>query len=102
VSDSPVQIPTNARTPIRANVPQDVEVQPWTIDFGSANPDLIRLYSVDGDPTLILVETYDAEGAFDLDCVLGLHGTPTTHSGSISLEVRANASPPGGLSFDVS
>jgi hypothetical protein len=96
-----VAIPTNARTAIRATVPVGVEVQSWSIEFVPSEPDLVRLYSVDGDPTLILVETHESAGALRLDCAIGPHGTPASNSGSISLDIVEGADAPSDLVIDV-
>jgi len=69
-----VTIPTNARTTVRAKFPQDVEVSAWTVEFTTTGLDSVRLYSVDGQPDVILVETADEEGDLTLTCHLGLHG----------------------------
>lgn len=95
------EIPTNARTTIRVTVPAGTELQPWTIEFKPSDPDLVRLYSVDGRPDLIIVEASDREGALTLECYLGLHGTERQPAGSLELDIRSGAADPGELTFDL-
>lgn len=107
------QIRTNARTTIRVTAPDGTDVQPWTIEFVPSDPDLVRLYSVDDQPEVIIVETSDREGTLTLECFLGLHGMnregdkgPQMRltgelAGSLDLEIRSGISDPGELSFDL-
>lgn len=95
------QIPTNARTPIRATVPDGTDLHPWTIEFVASDPDIVRLYSVDGDPSLILVETAEREGSFTLSCYLGLHGTEREAAGTLGIEVKQGTPDPGEVVFDL-
>lgn len=97
-----LQIPTNARTAIRVTAPNGVDVEPWTIEFKASDPDIVRLYSVDGDPQVILVETSDREGTVTLECLLGLHGEPRDVAGALSIEVSKSATPAQGeVDFDL-
>ena len=95
------QIPTNRRTTVRVKTADGIDVQPWTIEFKPSDPDLVRLYSVDGDPKLILVETSDAEGAFTLTCILGQHGEPHEPAGALEIEITRDAPEPGEVEFDL-
>lgn len=99
-------IPTNTRTAVRlGNVAQDVEVHPWTIEFlvEADDPDIVRLYSVDGDPHVIIVESNEREGMLRLVCYLGPHGTERQPAGTLDLEVQRDAPrPEGELTFDLS
>src|SRR5436305_1539920 len=97
-----VAIPTNARTSVRVNAPADVEIHPWTIEFllaDESQPDLVRLYSIDGDPRLIILETNDREGSLTLNCYLGLHGTERAPAGSLAIEIDSGASAGSELSL---
>jgi hypothetical protein len=84
-------IATNARTAVRIVAPEGAEVQPWTVEFVPSDPDLVRLYSVDGDPRLILIETHGQEGAFVLTCYLGLHGDPRDPAGRMEFVLEPSA-----------
>jgi hypothetical protein len=84
-------IATNARTAVRIVPPEGAEVQPWTVEFVPSDPDLVRLYSVDGDPRLILLETHEQEGAFVLTCYLGLHGDPRDPAGRMEFVLDPSA-----------
>jgi hypothetical protein len=82
-------IATNARTAVRIVAPDGADVQPWTVEFVPSDSDLVRLYSVDGDPHLILIETHEQEGAFVLTCYLGPHGEQREPAGRMEFAIDA-------------
>lgn len=97
-------IPTNARTAVRVVAPGQVIIQSWTIEFlvESDDPDLVRLYSVDGDPHVIVIESNEREGALRLVCYLGQHGTERQPAGTLELQVQQDVPrPENELIFDL-